>query len=115
MDAADGVDGQGNHMVDIPLHDPFKAVAQPDDVDLFESGADGRRADYAVNAGGRPAADEDREIVMVRHKWMIPESDTVSGAAGQKSRCARVAPLYNPLSGGEIGRASCRERVEILG
>src|SRR5439155_5309476 len=83
--------------------------------DLFESGADGRRADYAVNAGGRPAADEDREIVMVRHKWMIPESDTVSGAAGQKSRCARVAPLYNPLSGGEIGRASCRERVEILG
>src|SRR3989442_767372 len=100
MDAADGVDGQGNHMVDIPLHDPFKAVAQPDDVDLFESGADGRRADDAVNAGGRPAADEDREIVMVRHKWMIPESDTVSGAARQKSRCARVAPLYNPLSGG---------------
>ena len=55
-------------MVDIALHDPLEAVSQPDDVYFFEPGADGRRADDAVNAGGRPATDEDREIVMVHHK-----------------------------------------------
>ena len=80
MDPADRVDGQWDHMVNIAAHDPFEAVAQPDDVDLFESGADGRRPDDAVNAGGGPAADQDGEIVMVLHKSMIAESRTLSAA-----------------------------------
>jgi hypothetical protein len=74
-------------MVNIAMHDPFEAVAQPDDVYLVESGADGGRADDAVDAGGRPATDEDREIVMVLHGSMIPESRTISAAIPAAFAC----------------------------
>ena len=67
MDPADGVDGQRHDVVDVALHDPLEAVADADDVDALEPGADGRRADDAVDAGGRAAADQNGEIVMVLH------------------------------------------------
>ena len=87
MDPADRVDGQWDHMVDIAAHDPFEAVPQADDVYLFEPGADGRRPDDAVDAGGGPAADEDCKIVMVLHKSMIASSPTCrpAGAACRPS------------------------------
>ena len=54
VDAADGLDGQRRDVVDVALHDPLEAVADADDVDAFELGADRRRADDAVDAGGGP-------------------------------------------------------------
>ena len=66
VDAADGVDRERHDMVDIALHDPGEAVADADDVEAFEPGADGRRADDRVDARGRATADENGELVM-RH------------------------------------------------
>ena len=57
----------GMTCVDVALHDPLEAVADADDVDAFEAGADGGRADDAVDAGGRAAADENGEIVRSCH------------------------------------------------
>ena len=91
MDPGDRVDGQWDHMVNITVHDPFEAVAQPDDVYPFEPGADGRRPDDAVNAGGGPAADEDGEIVMVLPKSMIAESQVVSaGLVASPMSCSAI-------------------------
>ncbi len=57
------VDGERRDVVDVALHDPLEAVADADDVDAFELGADGGRADDAVDAGGRTAADEDANFL----------------------------------------------------
>ena len=63
VDAADGVDGERHDMRRVALHDPLEAVADPDDGDAFEAGADGGGADDAIDAGGRAAADQDGKIV----------------------------------------------------
>ena len=62
----------GHDVIDVALHDPLEAVADAEDLDAFERGADGRRADDAVDAGGGAAADQDGEIVMVVHD-VVPE------------------------------------------
>ena len=68
MDPAHGVDVERDHMIDVALHDPLEAVAEPDDVNPFEPGADGRRADDAVDPWGGASTDQDREILMVLHR-----------------------------------------------
>src|SRR5579862_3356763 len=104
MNPADCVDGQGGHMGDIALHDPFEAIAQPDDVYLLESGADGRRPDDAVDARGGPATDEDGEIVVVVHTSMITESAVVShGNPGGSRWCrARRWRVFAALARGKV-------------
>ena len=67
MDPADGVDRQRGDVVDVPLHEPLEAVADADDVEPFEAGADGGRGDDAVDAGGGAAADEDRKTLVMFH------------------------------------------------
>ena len=58
-------------MIDVALHDPFEAVAQADDLEAFELGADRRGADDAVDARCRAAADENGEFPVVLHDSMI--------------------------------------------
>ncbi len=55
----------GDDVLDVALHQPFEAVANPDHVDPFELGSDRRRADDAVDAGGRPAADENPDVLVM--------------------------------------------------
>ncbi len=65
----------GVHVVDVPLHDPLEAVADADDLDAFELGADRGRADDAVDAGRGTATDEDREFLVLTHQrllWVTP-------------------------------------------
>ena len=59
VNPAHRLDGQGHRLVGVPLHDPLEPVADADDVDAAETGADGGGADDAVDAGGGAAADED--------------------------------------------------------
>src|SRR5580704_12768192 len=99
MDPADGVDGQWGHMGNIALHDPFEAIAQPDDVDLLESGADGRRPDDAVDAWGGPATDEDGEVVVVFHNSMITEGRWRRATADARRAPARHASRGSPGRG----------------
>ena len=44
-----------------------EAVADADDVDAFEDGANRRRTDDAVDAGRRPTADENSELLVMFH------------------------------------------------
>jgi hypothetical protein len=48
MNAADAFDGKRRHVIDVPLHDPLEAVANAEDIDAFEPGADRGGADDAV-------------------------------------------------------------------
>jgi hypothetical protein len=64
VDAADQVDGQRHDVVDVAAHQPFEAVADADDFDAFEAGANRRRADHAVDAGRRSSADENGEAAV---------------------------------------------------
>ena len=48
----------GHRVLGVPLHDPLEPVADADDVEPAETGADRGRADDAVDAGGGTAADE---------------------------------------------------------
>ena len=41
-------------MIDVALHDPLEAVAEPDDLEAFELGADGGGADDALMPGAGP-------------------------------------------------------------
>src|SRR5438552_12919831 len=67
MLAADAVDRQRRDMIDVAMHHPFEPVADADDVHAVELRADGRRADHAVDAGRRPSADQDREMLLTVH------------------------------------------------
>ena len=62
----------GRDVVDVALHEPLEAVADAEDVEPFEPGADGRRADDAVDAGGGAAADQDGEPLMMFHDASVP-------------------------------------------
>ena len=55
-------------MVDVALHEPLEAVLDAEHLDALEQRADGRRADDAVDAGRRAAADEDRELLSLAHR-----------------------------------------------
>ena len=86
MDAADGVDRERDDVVDVALHEPLEAVADADDVDAFEPGADRRRADDAVDAGRRAAADEDCELVMRHDVFQLPASSCQLSAVSLQPR-----------------------------
>ena len=94
MDPADGVDGQRRDVIDVPLHEPFEAVADADDVEPFEPGADGGGGDDAVDAGGRPAADEDGEPLMMFHDEVMCPMKSISGNDVDASRIR--APIVHP-------------------
>ena len=63
VNAADGIDRERDDVIDVALHDPRKPVADADDVDALEPGADGRCADDRIDAGGRAASDQDGESI----------------------------------------------------
>ena len=67
VNAADGLDRQRDDVIDVALHDPLEPVADADDVDALEPGADRRRADDAVDAGRRSAADENGQRMVMLH------------------------------------------------
>ena len=71
MDAADRVDGQRHHVIDITAHDPLEPIADAEHLDIFDPRADRRRADDAVDAGGRAAPDEDGEVLVVLHALIL--------------------------------------------
>ena len=71
MDAADAFDRERRDVIDVALHDPFEPVAQADDVDALEPGADGRRCDDAVEAGSGAAAAENCQLVVGVHVAVI--------------------------------------------
>jgi hypothetical protein len=52
-------------VVDVALHQPFETVADADDVEAFEPGADRGRGDDAVDAGSGAPADENRKTLMM--------------------------------------------------
>ena len=64
MNPADILDGERDDVLDVALHDPFEPVAHADDVDAFETRADRRGADDAVDTRCRAASDEDCEVVV---------------------------------------------------
>ena len=75
VDAADVVDRERRHVVDVALHDPLEAVADAEHVDAFELRADRRRPDDAVDAGRGTAADEDRQLLLLSHRHVFaPET-----------------------------------------
>ena len=67
VDPADGLDRERGNVLDVPLHQPLEPVADADDVEAFEPGADGRRGDDTIDPGGRSTADEDGEPLMMFH------------------------------------------------
>src|SRR5207253_11484615 len=56
------VDGEGQRVGGVALHDPLEAVADAHDLDTFEDRSDGGRADDAVDTGRRAAAYEDSKL-----------------------------------------------------
>ncbi len=67
VDPAHLVDRERPHVVDVALHDPLEAVADPEHLDALEQAADGGRADHAVDAGSGPAPDQDRQSLLMAH------------------------------------------------
>ena len=105
MDPADGVDGERRDVIDVPLHQPFEAVADADDVEPLEPGADGGGGDDAVDAGRRPAADEDGEAVMMFHGLACQPKKSISLTQARISSArqlegrhlAQVAQVHAPV------------------
>ena len=67
VDPADDVDRERHDVLDVARHQSREAVAHADDVHTLERGANGRRTDDAVDAGCRPAADENSELLVMFH------------------------------------------------
>src|SRR4030095_1835743 len=67
VDAADRVDREGRDVFDVTVHQPLESVAHADHVHAVERGADGRRANHAVDAGCGSAADKDGEFLVTFH------------------------------------------------
>ena len=61
MDARDVVDGQLALLVGVALRQPLEAVVEADGDGAELDGLDGHRADHAVGARRRPAADDDAD------------------------------------------------------
>src|SRR5262245_45592561 len=71
MNAADGLDVELAHVLDVAAHDALEAVLDAEDVDPFEHAANRRRADDAVDARRRTAANQDRELLSLCHARMV--------------------------------------------
>src|SRR5215510_1545820 len=67
VDAADRLDAERGHVVEVAAHDPFEAVSDPDDLHVLHARADRGRADHAVDTGGRATSDEDGELLVLSH------------------------------------------------
>jgi hypothetical protein len=81
------VDGQRGDVIDVALHDPLEPVADADDVDAFDPGADGGRADDAVDAGRGTAPDEDGDVlVMIHGRGVAYRLQYLRGRARQAAR-----------------------------
>ena len=74
MDPADALDGQAYDMVDVPLHEPLKAVRTPTTSTPSSSDRDGRRADDAVDARGGTARDQNGQLLALAHDRYLPGS-----------------------------------------
>ena len=97
-----------HHVVDVALHDPLEAVADAEHLDALEDGADGGRADDAVDAGRRAAADEDRQPVVGVHGTPSLHVATAAASRGTPSS------LAEPRRGGRQGEGRTPHR-EVAG
>ena len=85
VDPGDLVDRERVDVLDVPLHEPLEAVADAEDGDALELGADRGRADDAVDAGRRSAADEDRHVLVLARGH---EASVRRGSLRQRGRDA---------------------------
>src|SRR5690606_15674282 len=105
VDAAHRLDRERDGVVRSALHQPGEALLDADDIDAVEPGANRRRADDAVDAGGRPAADHDCEsLLLLRHgvraSWPAdwpPVSVSRRGLAGLHKRISVVDRRHERL------------------
>ena len=67
------------YVIGLALHDPLESVADADDVEPLEPGADGRRRNHAVDAGRRAATDQDRQLVRLCHSHRVIHSASMKG------------------------------------
>ena len=72
----------------VALDEPLEAVLDAEHLDAGEARADGRCADDAVDAGGRTAADEDRELLV--HQRTAPDSGNQATVGGATSLAKAV-------------------------
>ena len=89
VDPADGLDRQRGDVLDVPLHQPLEPVANADDVEAFEAGADGRRGNDTVDPGGRSAADKDGEPLVMFHDEVLSLMKSIAGSTIDASRIDR--------------------------
>ena len=116
VDAADAFDRERDDVLDVALHDPLEAVADADDLDAFEPRADRRRADHAVDARGRPAADENRHVGVVFHAGMISSragKERVMDIAERTSGKVTVLDLSGKITLGE-GDVLLKDKLHSL-
>ena len=66
----------GIDVIDVALHEPLEAVLDAQHVDALEGAADRRRADDAVDAGGRTAADQNGDFLRMMHGTTSTRSGT---------------------------------------
>ena len=97
VDAAHLVDRQRAHVVDVALHDPLEAVADAEHLDPLEQAADRGRADDAVDAGGGPAPDQDRQSLLMAHVRHLElkerrERGSIAPARGRRARGRLIHP-----------------------
>ena len=91
VNAAHILDGEGLHVVDVAVHQPFEAVAHANDLHALEGGTDRRRADDAVDAWRRTAADEDGQFLGMVHVMSSAYRESpASIIAGAGPMCRRV-------------------------
>ena len=88
VDPGDLVDRERVDVLDVPLHEPLEAVADAEDRDPLELGADRRRADDAVDSGRRPAADEDRQVLVLArgHGASIRKAECTAASRARAGR-----------------------------
>ena len=84
VDGLDGVDGQVEDVLALAIGDPLErghaldevleAVVEAQDLEALLDGLDGDGGDDAVEAGGRPAADEEGDAARMRrgHAGVVP-------------------------------------------
>ena len=97
MNAADAFDRERDDVIDVPLHDPFEPVAQSDDVDALQPGADRRRGDDAVETRGGAAPAENCELVVGVHVVGIVIS-RAEAVCNSRRRFPRIGDFCSQIS-----------------
>ncbi len=107
VDAADGVDGERQHVLGVALHDPLETVPDADDLDPLQDAADGGRADDAVDPRCRTTADEDGELLPLAHDvpFVVPNAPSPMLLEGRRE--VKRVPV-GASGNGRTGGLRCR-------